>query len=433
MPFADRAFAGRVEAGPARHNLFNDAARHALYDGTIWANRDWADRPKGNESGTRPRPSLHRHDAHAGDGCGAEGQLRPSRHADGAWRRSPTRCGSERLRFDPADPLWPNRDRFVLSVRPRLDAALFAAAPDADPRGREIRGARQADRLARRHQEFPPARQLDARAIPNTTSPAGVETHHRAARARGRQQSSAWRSPSAGSPAATIGPGFALIDYNVYRAVQRRRHDGGHLQRGGLDRRAPASSPTSAGSTTATASRSRARPTSPSARMWGRASWPMAGTCCTCATPTTAPRSARALDELRRARQSRPTMIIVQSHIGYGAPHKQDTAEAHGEPLGEDEVRATKRVLWLARGRAVPGARRRLRPFRAGHRRARRAAARANGAALFERYRAEHPDLAARVRADAAARAARGLGARDPELPRRRQAASRAATRRARC
>ena len=38
----------------------------------------------------------------------------------------------------------------------------------------------------------------------------------------------------------------------------------------------------------------------------------------------------------------RPTLIIVHSHIGYGAPHKQDTAAAHGEPLGVDEARAAK-------------------------------------------------------------------------------------------
>jgi transketolase len=38
----------------------------------------------------------------------------------------------------------------------------------------------------------------------------------------------------------------------------------------------------------------------------------------------------------------RPTMIIVNSHIGWGAPHKQDTAEAHGEPLGAEEIRLTK-------------------------------------------------------------------------------------------
>ncbi|HEX7961544.1 MAG TPA: transketolase [Terriglobales bacterium] len=39
----------------------------------------------------------------------------------------------------------------------------------------------------------------------------------------------------------------------------------------------------------------------------------------------------------------RPTLIIVDSHIAYGAPNKQDTSAAHGEPLGEDEIKATKR------------------------------------------------------------------------------------------
>jgi transketolase len=39
----------------------------------------------------------------------------------------------------------------------------------------------------------------------------------------------------------------------------------------------------------------------------------------------------------------RPTLIIVDSHIAYGAPHKQDTSAAHGEPLGEEEVRLTKK------------------------------------------------------------------------------------------
>ncbi len=39
-----------------------------------------------------------------------------------------------------------------------------------------------------------------------------------------------------------------------------------------------------------------------------------------------------------------PTLIVVDSHIGYGSPHKQDTAAAHGEPLGEEEVQETKRA-----------------------------------------------------------------------------------------
>ena len=58
---------------------------------------------------------------------------------------------------------------------------------------------------------------------------------------------------------------------------------------------------------------------------------------------------ANDLDQLERAfkafhqEQDRPTLIIVDSHIGWGAPNKQDTSAAHGEPLGEEEVRLTKR------------------------------------------------------------------------------------------
>jgi transketolase len=40
--------------------------------------------------------------------------------------------------------------------------------------------------------------------------------------------------------------------------------------------------------------------------------------------------------------EDRPSLVIVESHLGYGAPHKQDTPAAHGSPLGEDEVRAAK-------------------------------------------------------------------------------------------
>jgi transketolase len=44
-----------------------------------------------------------------------------------------------------------------------------------------------------------------------------------------------------------------------------------------------------------------------------------------------------------RQTKGRPTFIILDSHIGYGSPHKQDTPEAHGEPLGDEEIRLTKR------------------------------------------------------------------------------------------
>ena len=48
--------------------------------------------------------------------------------------------------------------------------------------------------------------------------------------------------------------------------------------------------------------------------------------------------------EIFRKTKERPTFIILDSHIGYGSPHRQDTPEAHGEPLGDDEVRLTKRA-----------------------------------------------------------------------------------------
>jgi transketolase len=46
-----------------------------------------------------------------------------------------------------------------------------------------------------------------------------------------------------------------------------------------------------------------------------------------------------------QAETEKPSLIVVRSHIGYGAPHAVDTAKAHGAPLGEDEVRAAKEAL----------------------------------------------------------------------------------------
>jgi transketolase len=51
----------------------------------------------------------------------------------------------------------------------------------------------------------------------------------------------------------------------------------------------------------------------------------------------------RATDEAKGV-EDRPSLIVVRSHIGYGAPNKQDTSSAHGSPLGDDEVKATKEV-----------------------------------------------------------------------------------------
>ena len=81
----------------------------------------------------------------------------------------------------------------------------------------------------------------------------------------------------------------------------------------------------------------------PSAKTSPRASSATAGTSPASATPTTSTCSARAFHTFENT-HDRPTLIIVDSHIAWGAPNKQDTHAAHGEPLGEEEIRLTKRV-----------------------------------------------------------------------------------------
>src|SRR5437660_9609139 len=100
----------------------------------------------------------------------------------------------------------------------------------------------------------------------------------------------------------------------------------------------------------------------------------------------------RGLSALSRARD-RPTLIIVDSHIAYGAPNKQDTSGAHGEPLGEEEVRLAKRTYgWPEDAKfLVPGG---VYEHLAGKFGARGKKLRAEWMALFERYRSAYPELA---------------------------------------
>ncbi len=66
-----------------------------------------------------------------------------------------------------------------------------------------------------------------------------------------------------------------------------------------------------------------------------------------------------ALDEAiaaARAEEARPSLVILRTHIGYGSPHRQDTAKAHGEALGVEEVALTKQNLGWTYERAVHGA-----------------------------------------------------------------------------
>jgi transketolase len=108
---------------------------------------------------------------------------------------------------------------------------------------------------------------------------------------------------------------------------------------------------------------------------------------------------ANDLERLERALQTfkhtndRPTLIMVDSHIAYGAPHKQDTSAAHGEPLGEEEIRLTKRQYhWPEDARfLVPEDVRQH--FQAGMG-ARGQSLRQAWMAKFDAYKAQYPELA---------------------------------------
>jgi len=103
----------------------------------------------------------------------------------------------------------------------------------------------------------------------------------------------------------------------------------------------------------------------------------------------------RAFETFKRE-DDRPTLIIVDSHIGYGAPDVQDTEKAHGEPLGEEEVRLAKRFYrWPEDSEfLIPDGI--VEHFAAGVG-ARGRALREQWKQLFERYRGENPELAGHV------------------------------------
>ena len=100
--------------------------------------------------------------------------------------------------------------------------------------------------------------------------------------------------------------------------------------------------------------------------------------------------------EIFRKTKERPTFIILDSHIGYGSPHKQDTPEAHGEPLGDDEVRLAKRAYGWPEDEKffVPDGV--YDHFRSGVS-ARGDQARLEWTKLFAQYQIKFPELAAEI------------------------------------
>ena len=294
------------------------------------------------------------------------------------------------LRFDPDQPIWPNRDRFVLSVghASMLLYALLhltgvkAVNPDYETLGEPgvpldaIKRFRQLDSPCAGHPEYRWTSGVEA-----TTGPLGQGV----ATSVGMAIAQRWL-------AATYNrPGFELFDYDVYAlAGDGCMMEGvsgeaaslaGHLKLSNLCWIYDDNKITIEGSTELAFSED-------VGKRFEAYGWNVIRV-----------EDANDLDALDRAFRAfrattdRPTFISVRSHIGYGAPNKQDSYAAHGAPLGEEEVRLTKRAYgWPEEARfhvpeeVVAGFRDGL--GRRGH------DLRAAWDAAFKAYAEQHPDLA---------------------------------------
>jgi transketolase len=291
------------------------------------------------------------------------------------------------LRFDPANPIWPNRDRFVLSAghASMLLYALLhltgvrAVNPKYETLGElsvtldSIKRFRQIDSKCPGHPEY-----RWTSGVETTTGPLGQGI----ATTVGMAMASKWM-------AATFNrPGFPMIDFRVYALagdgclMEGLSHEAaslaGHLRLNNLCWIYDNNRITIEGSTDLTVSDDVA------ARFMSYG-WHV--------TRVSDANDLAMLDrafESFKAATDRPTLIIVDSHIGYGAPHKQDTQAAHGEPLGDEEVRLAKRFLGWPEDAAflVPDG---VREHFADGVGARGAALHRAWLQLFESYRMQYP------------------------------------------
>jgi transketolase len=245
------------------------------------------------------------------------------------------------LRFHPQDPVWPNRDRFVLSMG-HASMMLYsllhltevrAVNKDYETLGEvsvpldSIKNFRQLDSRCPGHPEY-----RWTSGVETTTGPLGQGV----ATSVGMASAGQWLA------ARYNRPGFEkLFDFNVYAMcgdgcmMEGISHEAaslaGHLRLSNLCWIYDNNHITIEGNTSLAFSDDVAT------RFIGYG-WNV-----------TRVGDANDLDMLGRAfdtflsTKDRPTLIIVDSHIGYGAPNKQDTSGAHGEPLGEEEIRLAKR------------------------------------------------------------------------------------------
>jgi transketolase len=294
------------------------------------------------------------------------------------------------LRFDPDHPIWPNRDRFVLSAGHAsmlLYAMLHltgvkAVNPKYETLGRlsvtldDIKRFRQLESKCPGHPEY-----RWTSGVETTTGPLGQGL----ATSVGMAIAERWLATYFNRP------GFPLFDYDVYALCGdgcmmegisgEAASIAGHLQLANLCWIYDNNHITIEGNTALAFSDDVAT------RFIGYG-WNV-----------TRVGDANDLEMLERAFRTfkqtpdRPTLIIVDSHIAYGAPNKQDTSAAHGEPLGKEEIRLAKRHYGWPEDAAflVPDGVREH--FQAGMD-ARGAELHRAWWAMFEAYRRDHPELA---------------------------------------
>ncbi|MBV8052589.1 MAG: transketolase [Acidobacteriaceae bacterium] len=297
------------------------------------------------------------------------------------------------LRFDPQDPVWPNRDRFVLSnghASMLLYSMLYLSGvrgtnPDYESTGDyavtldDLKKFRQLDSKTPGHPEY----RITA-GVETTTGPLGQGIGNSV----GMAIAAEWLA------AHFDRPGFEIFRYNVYAFCgdgdlmegvgSEAASLAGHLKLPNLcwiydNNRVTLDGPASASFSEDVGERFEA---------YG---WNVVHV-----------KDANDLTELANAyrtfqqTKNRPTLIVVNSHIGYGAPHKQDTNEAHGEPLGDAEARLAKKFYgWPEDAKfLVPDGV--LEDFRQGIGKRGREL-REQWAKLFSEYRKKYPDLADQI------------------------------------
>jgi transketolase len=297
------------------------------------------------------------------------------------------------MRFDPQDPIWPNRDRFVLSnghASMLLWSVLYltgvkAVNADYEILGQpavtleDIRRFRQLDSKAPGHPEY-----HWTSGVETTTGPLGQGIATSVGMAIGQK----WLGYRYNQP------GFDIFDYDIYAVCgdgcmmegigSEAASLAGHL---GLDNLCwvyDNNHITIEGNTRITFTEDIA------ARFLGYG-WNVLRV----GDANDIDRIQHAL-EIFRETKGRPTFIILDSHIGYGSPHKQDTSAAHGEPLGDEEVRLCKRFYGWPEDAQFFVPEGVQEHFTAGVG-ARGSEARRRWTELFAAYRGKYPELAAEV------------------------------------